>query len=110
MVSEATIMDTENNVIINHINNDSCNIYIKCKINNKYLMAMIDTGSVKNCMSYRFYRTISGNTVLNPIHQGIKFMTATGSPIFLYGNLEIIIEINGNKCPIEKRSVISKNI
>ena len=98
-VLEADIKDDNDEVIINQINNDTCNVYIRCKIFNKHLMAMVDTGSVKNCMSFKFYQLISDSAALNPIQHGLKFMTATGSPISLYGNSRITIEIKGNKCP-----------
>ena len=61
-------IDKPDNTIF-FINQNLSNIYIKTIINDKTILAMIDTGSVKNCMSYNTYISLALNTQLEDCNE-----------------------------------------
>ena len=68
------------------------NIYIKTIVSDTAILAMIDTGSVKNCLSYDTFLKLRLDVKLQNSHE--KFKTATGTPIITHGTIETYITID----------------
>ena len=85
----------ESEIVINKINEGSSNIYVKIKIGNQTKLAMIDTGSIKSCMSLKQYQSL--HEVPSLTDSQLRFRTATGSPITVHGSVQIDIFIEDSK-------------
>ena len=81
---------------VNKISGTSSNIYIKLKLKDKMILAMVDTGSIKNCMSYQTFISIFNESDLSTSNQ--RFKTATGSSIIVHGDLKTTVFIDDMEC------------